>query len=177
MCNFSAFGILPDDPNGKRIPPGTRAVSFCAAPLQRKLLLQGLDSVPADGQDLGKPLHMEGKAVAGPGKNVLDEPQLHQAGLVNAEEAVGRQLGVILREGMGRGIGAAGGVDDAVPAGTVSLDIDYIFHVQQRGVTVNRDGYLRHRRSGRRRRRSGSKSKKTIFHAKYRTRVEINIFL
>ena len=29
----------------------------------------------------------------------------------------------------------------------------------------------------RRRRRSGSKSKKTIFHAKYRTRVEINIFL
>ena len=56
--------------------------------------------------------------------------------VVNAEEAVRRQLGIILGEGMGRGIGAAGGVDDAVPAGTVSLDIDYIFHVQQRGVTV-----------------------------------------
>ena len=72
---------------------------------------------------------MEGKAIAGPGKNVLDKAQLHQAGLVNAEEAVRRQLDVILGEGMGRGIGAAGGVDDAVPGGNVGLDIDHILHV------------------------------------------------
>ena len=43
-----------------------------------------------------------------------------------------------------------------MPAGTVGLDIDHILHVQQRGVAVHRDGYLRHRRGGRRRRRGGT---------------------
>ncbi|MCI6967090.1 hypothetical protein MR810_08220 [bacterium] len=57
---------------------------------------------------------MQRKPVAGPWKNILNELELHKAGLVDAEETVLRQFALVFGKRMGRGVRIVNGMDDAV---------------------------------------------------------------